>query len=184
MCPKVNLRSRKEQDHLVKYNLFQPITQSDSSIGISNVNFHIPTIIEEVKLLPKKERKSIKQQILTLQTTLASFMMYPLTSMANSTNQTVPVTTLPNSAEGIPPEIMELLIGLLKVSVAVGVVLAAILLVGAGIGKMFRMKDVNDWITDIIKGLVTVLCATPLIFIIYYLATKLFSGSGWFVTPF
>jgi hypothetical protein len=176
--------SAKKQDHLVKYHSFQHIKLSDSPIGISNVNFHIPTLIEEVKLLPKKERKSIKKEILTFQVTLASFMMFPLTSMANNTNQTVPVTTLPNSAEGIPPEIMELLIGLLKVSVAVGVVLAAILLVGAGIGKMFRMKDVNDWITDIIKGLVTVLCATPLIFIIYYLATKLFAGSGWFVTPF
>jgi hypothetical protein len=97
---------------------------------------------------------------------------------------TVPVTTLPNSAEGIPTEIMDLLIGLLKVSVAAGIILAAILLVGAGIGKMFRMKDVNDWITDIIKGLVVVISATPLIFLIYYAATKLFSGSGWFVTPF
>jgi hypothetical protein len=173
----------KKQDHLVKYNSFQPINTSDT-LTVNEENFHISTLIEEVKNLPKKERSKLRKQIIAFQSAVASFSLFPLTSMANSTNVTVPVTTLPNSAEGIPTEIMDLLIGLLKVSVAAGIILAAILLVGAGIGKMFRMKDVNDWITDIIKGLVVVISATPLIFLIYYAATKLFSGSGWFVTPF
>ena len=188
----VNLYAKK-QDCLTKYIPFQPITVSDSSVGTSNVNFHLPTLIEEVKQLPKKELKSYKKQIIAFQSAVASFMILKLPLMAKATTVTAPstsapVTTLPNSADGIPVEIMELLIGLLKVSVATGIILAAILLVGAGITlmlpKAFRMKDVNDWITDIIKGLVVILTATPLIFLIYYAATKLFSGSGWFVTPF
>lgn len=179
---KVNL-SVKKQDYLVKYNPFQPISVSDSTIGINNVNFHMQTLIEEVNQLPKKERSKIKQQILTFQATVATFLLLPLKSMAN-TSTSVPVTSLPNSAEGIPPEIMDLLIGLLKISVAVGVVLAAILLVSAGIGKMFRMKEASKWTQDIIRGLVQILLSVPVVFIIYYVASLIFKGSGWFVSPF
>lgn len=183
MSPLVKI-SVKKQDELVNYIPFKSIHTTDTQIGNNNVNFHIPTLIKEVKKLPKKERKSIKKQILTFQATVATFLLLPLRSMAENVNTTIPVTNLPKSAEGLPSELMELMIALLVIAVGAGVVLAAILLAGAGIGKMFRMKDANEWTTDILKGLVQVLIAVPVVFVIYYVANLIFSGSGWFVSPF
>lgn len=177
--------SVREQDHLVKYNHFQPITISDSTIGVNNVNFHIPTLLKEVKKLPKKERTNIKKQILTFQATVASFLLLSSKSMANTIqNPSVPVNNLPKTAESLPPEIMELLITLLVIAVGGGVVLAAILLVSAGIGKMFRMKNASAWSVDILKGVVQILIAPSVIFLIYYLSNLVFGNSGWHINPF
>lgn len=182
---KVLTFSVRERDPLVNYNPIQPITVSDSSIGFHNVNFHLPTLLEEVKNLKKKERNQYKKQIQTFLATSSSFLMLsPLMSTAKATNITVPATNIPKSAEGMPPEIMDLLIGLLVIAVGAGVVLAAILLVSAGIGKMFRMKNASAWTVDILKGFTQILIAVPVVFVIYYVANLIFAGSGWFVNPF
>jgi hypothetical protein len=185
----VNVRLySKNQDCLTNYIPFQPIIISNSPFKVTDVNFHILTIAEEVKKLSKKERKNYKKQILAFQSAIASFTIFPLTSMANSTTVTVPATTLPNSAEAIPQELMDLMIGILKLFVASGVILAAILIVSAGIvlmvPKIAKIIDVKDWIVHIFRGLMVVLGATPLVFIIYYLSKMLFSSSGWYISPF
>jgi hypothetical protein len=96
----------------------------------------------------------------------------------------VGTTTLPQSATGMPPELLELLLMILKISVGAAVILAAILLVANAVGKMFRLNGMTQWAKDIIRGLVQVLVAVPIVFLIYYVANLLFSGNGWFVSPF
>jgi Na+-driven multidrug efflux pump len=168
---------------LVNYKI-NSFEVNGESIPFNNVNFHIPTLIEEVKQLPKSEKKEYKRVLKTFLMTASSFMILPLRSMAASSVPTT-ATNLPKSAEGLPPELLALLLKLLVISVGASVILAAILLVGAGVMKMFRKKkEANEWTVDIIKGLIQILVAVPVVFLIYYVATNLFSGSGWFVSPF
>lgn len=72
-----------------------------------------------------------------------------------------------------------------KLLVAVGVGSSGVLLSAAGLYRMIRKdKESRDWTTDIIKGLVQVLLAGPTVMLLVYIATLLFGGSSWFVTPF
>jgi hypothetical protein len=140
-----------------------------------------------VKKLPKNKIRQYKKTIHTFIVTTSSFMMLPLRSMANTTvpTQQLGTTTLPQSATGIPPELLGLLLKLLVIAVGSAVIFAAILLVGAGVMKMLRKrKEANEWTTDILKGLIQILVAVPVVFLIYYVANLLFSTSGWFVSPF
>lgn len=176
----------KNHDPLTKYNFFKPLTIENETVRINNVNFHIPTLIKEVKESSKHNLKQYKKTIQTFLATVTSFAIFPLRSMASTTNTSSPmgITNLPQSATGMPPELLELLLMLLKISVGVAVILAAILLVTNAIGRMFRIKGMTNWAKDIIKALVQVLVAVPLVFLIYYVANLLFSGNGWFVSPF
>jgi hypothetical protein len=171
----------KNPNSLVKYHFSSPFTIETTRKPI--VNFHIPTLIKEVKQLPKKKRKEFITITKSFLATATTFLMLPLRSMAQSS---IPVgtTTLPNTATGMPPELLELLLTLLKISVGAAVILAAILLVANGVGKMFKINGMTQWAKDIIRGLIQVLIAVPVVFLIYYLANLLFSGNGWFVSPF
>src|SRR5205085_4496929 len=129
---------------------------------INDINFHIPTLIEEVISLPKSKIKQYKKTIQTFLVTASSFMILPLKSMAASS---VPVgtTNLPQSAVGMPPELLQLLLQILKISVGTAVLLSMILLVGAGVMRMFRKKkEATEWTTDIVKGLIQILIAVPI----------------------
>jgi hypothetical protein len=167
----------KNPNSLVNYCFTNTIV-----IEQENVNFHIPTL-EEVRQLPKKKRREYQRIAKSFLATATTFLILPLRSMAQSS---VPVgtTTLPQSATGMPPELLELLLTLLKISVGAAVILAAILLVFNAVGKMFRLNGMTQWAKDIIRGLVQVLIAVPVVFLIYYVANLLFSGNGWFVSPF
>ncbi|MBT2730486.1 hypothetical protein J7E63_27040 [Bacillus sp. ISL-75] len=137
-----------------------------------------------MKKLPKKKIKEYKRIVQTFLATASSFMVLPLKSMANTFPSTG-ASTLPTKAEGIPPELLELLLKLLVISVGSAVVFAAILLVAAGVKRMLgNRKESNEWTVDIIKGLVQVMVAVPVVFLIYYVVSLLFSGSGWFISPF
>jgi hypothetical protein len=163
----------------------KPIQIEKESVKIDTVNFHIPTLLEEVKQLPKSKLRKSKKVIKAFLMTTTSVMILPLRSMAESLAQpAVVATTLPQSATGMPPELLELLLTLLKISVGAAVILAAILLVINAIGKMFRINGMTQWAKDIIRGLVQVLVAVPVVFLIYYVANLLFGHSGWFVSPF
>lgn len=182
----VNLYT-KEQDHLVKYNSFKPIVISDSFLGIGNENFHIPTLVEEVKTLGKKELTQYKKEISTFLTTASAFLLLPLRSMANTnttTNLNIPVSGIPQTAEGMSPEIMELLIGVLGTIVVGGVILAMILLAGVGVANMFGMKNTSKWTMNILKGLTQVLVAPSVVFVIYYFSNLVFGKSAWHINPF
>jgi hypothetical protein len=178
----VNLCVRKP-DSLISYHFTNPIVIEQESMSINNANFHIPTLVKEVKRTPKSKLRQYKKTIQTFLITTSSFTMLPLRSMANTVIPTG-TTTLPQSATGMPPELLELLLTLLKISVGAAVVLAAILLVANAIGRMFRINGMTQWAKDIVKGLVQVMIAVPVVFLIYYVANLLFSGSGWFVSPF
>jgi hypothetical protein len=159
----------------------------DDTLTLNNVNFHIPTLLEEVKRLPKSKVKEYKTILKTFLVTASSFLILPLRSMAETS---IPVgqmgtTNLPQTATGMPPELLELLLMLLKISVGAAVILSAICLVFAGVLRMFRKKkEANEWTVDIIKSIVQILVAVPIVFMIHYVANLLFSGNGWFVSPF
>jgi hypothetical protein len=178
----VNLCVRKP-DSLISYHFTNPIVIEQESMSINNVNFHMPTMLKEVKQSTKSKLRQYKKAIQTFLITTASFMMLPLRSMANTVIPTG-TTTLPQSATGMPPELLELLLTLLKISVGAAVILAAILLVANAIGRMFRINGMTQWAKDIVKGLIQVMVAVPIVFLIYYVANLLFSQSGWFVSPF
>ncbi|MEH7116011.1 hypothetical protein V7128_01130 [Neobacillus vireti] len=168
----------------VNYKFINPIIIEQETVRLNNINFHIPTLIKEVKQLPKSKIKHYKKTIQTFLITASSFTMLPLKSMAASS---VPVgtTNLPESATGMPPELLQLLIQILKISVGTAVLLSMILLVGAGVMRMFRKKkEATEWTTDIVKGLIQILIAVPIVFLIYFVVNLLFSNSGWFVSPF
>jgi hypothetical protein len=175
----------KKHDPLVNYQFSNPFEVETNTFTFNNVNFHIPTLLKEVKQLPKKKIKEYKEIAKTFLMTTSSFLMFPLSSMANTLPNTVTVTsTLPKTAEGIPPELLNLLILLLTIAVGGAVFVAGIMLAVTGIAKMFRVKGITQWTSDIIKGLVQALVAIPVVFLIYYLATLLFKNHGWFVSPF
>lgn len=177
----------KKQDISVNYKFTNPIVIEQESVRLNNVNFHIPTLIKEVKGLPKHKIAQYKKIIKMFLVTASSFLILPLRSMAE---MSVPIgqmgtTTLPQSATGMPPELLELLLTLLKISVGAAVIMAAISLVFAGVLRMFRKrKEANEWTVDILKSVVQILVAVPVVFLIYYVANLLFGHSGWFVSPF
>lgn len=177
----------KKQNPSVNYRFTNPIVIEQESVRLNNVNFHIPTLLEEVKELPKNKIKEYKIILKTFLVTTSSFLILPLRSMAETS---IPVgqmgtTTLPQTSAGMPPELLELLLMLLKISVGAAVILSAICLVFAGILRMFRKrKEANEWTVDILKSIIQILVAVPVVFLIYYVANLLFSGNGWFVSPF
>jgi hypothetical protein len=171
----------KKPDHLINYHFSNPFIVEN--VKINNINFHIPTLIKEVQQSSKKKVKEFQKTVKTFLMTASSFLMFPLSSMAN-TLPTNTSTNLPKTAEGIPPELMALMITLLTIAVGGAVFIAAIMLAVTGIGKMFRVKGITQWTTDILKGLIQSLVAVPVVFIVYYLANLLFKGNGWHVIPF
>jgi hypothetical protein len=175
----------KEQNPLVNYHISNSFVVETNTVRINNVNFHIPTLAQEVKQLPKRKLKEYKKTIQTFIVTVSSFLILPLKSMANTLPNTITTTSpLPKTAEGIPPELLDLLIQLLTIAVGGAVFIAAIMLAVTGIAKMFRVKGITQWTSDILKGLFQALAAIPVVFLIYYLATLLFKGNGWWIHPF
>jgi hypothetical protein len=175
----------KEQNPLINYHFSKPFNVETNTFKINAVNFHIPTLIKEVRKLPKNKIKEYKKITQTFLVTVSSFLILPLRSMASTLPNSVPVTSnLPKTAEGIPPELLHLLIQLLTIAVGGAVFIAAIMLAVTGIAKMFRVKGITQWTSDILKGLFQALAAIPVVFLIYYLATLLFKGNGWWVSPF
>jgi hypothetical protein len=175
----------KERNPLVKYHFSQPFIVNNDTFTLNDVNFHIPTLIKEVKRLSKNKIKEYKKISQTFLVAVSSFLILPLRSMASTLPNAIPVTSnLPKSAEGIPPELLALLIQLLTIAVGGAVFVAAIMLAVTGIAKMFRVKGITQWTSDILKGLFQALAAIPVVFLIYYLATLLFKGNGWWISPF
>jgi hypothetical protein len=173
----------KKLDPSVKYNGFQSFTVANSKITINNTNFHIPTLMKEVKKLSKGERRMMKLAIQGFLVTATSFLIHASKSMA-ATSVTV-ATNLPTEGVGMPKELLELMLMILTVAVGGAVLLTIVLLVAAGVLRQFRRgNQATEWTQDIIKGFCQILVAAPLVFLIYFLSTKLFSTSGWFISPF
>ena len=150
------------------------------------VNFHIPTLLEEVKHLKRKEKKQYKKIITSFLTTAVATLTLSSKSMANTAQapQSISVTNLPTSVD-VPTELMEIMSNLLVISTSAAVFICIGMLILAGLLRTMRKKkEATEWTSDIIKGLVQVIVAAPLVFLIYYVASSLFAGTGWFINPF
>lgn len=169
----VNLCVKKPKDYL-KYNLtsFQ-INQS--------VNFPIKIIVEEVRNLTNKQKKKYSKIIKAFIGATISFLTLSSKSMANAQNSpTQQVVTT-----GLPPDLIEPIMELIKLAIGGSVLLSIILLILAGTMRQFRKKkEASEWSTDIIKGFIQVLLATPIIFLMYYVVTKLLGNFSMFLKPF
>lgn len=175
----------KKQDELIKYNNFNQLVfrQAEES---ANVNFQFLTI-KEVKSLPKKTKKKYYKIAVSFLVTIATYMVSVSKSMASTVLPSTSngIINIPVTAHGLPPELMQIFGTGLVILVAVAVLLCMAMLMGAGLLRAMRKKkEASEWTGDIIKGLVQVLLAPPIIFLIFYIATILFTGSSWFINPF
>lgn len=170
----VNLCVRKPKDYL-NYHL--------QSFKVDNiVNFPNQITVEEVRGCSHKERKQYTKVLKSFIGTTMSFMVLTSRSMAqtlqNTPSQQV-VTT------GLPPDLVEPLFDLIKLALGGSVLLAVLLMIAAGVLRMLRKKKESaEWTQDIIKGFVQIMIATPLIFLMYYVATLLLGNFSHFLNPF
>ena len=175
---KVNL-CVKDPNESLKYIPFKQMTIKD------HVNFQLPSLLEEVNQLPKSQKKEYKKIAASFLATFSSFLVSGSRSMAATVQQSSSTqTVLPNSM-GIPPELAQFLNTGLVMMVAIAVALCIGMLISAGVLRALRKrKEASEWTVDIIKGLTQVILAAPLVFLIYLVATILFNGTGWFISPF
>ena len=180
---KVNLCVRDPKEYL-NYIQFKPMNVNP------HVNFQMESLLEEVKELPKARRKEYKKIAASFLITLSSIMPLGSRSMASTLQQSssspvLPATTLPTAQVGMPPELTQFLSGSLVMMVAIAVVLCIGMLIAAGVLRALRKRrEASEWTVDIIKGLTQIILAAPLVFLIYFVATMLFNGTGWFISPF
>lgn len=111
---------------------------------------------------------------------VTAMMASPITALAQTTTQinsihpnAVPVTG--NEQEITPALVMQWGASISLIVVAIGIAIAASLLAIAGVYMMLtKRKEASEWTMDIIKGLVQVLIAIPLVYTLYYLAQIVF----------
>lgn len=167
---RVNLCVKESRDY-INYKL--------SSFTV-NENFQIQLYVEEVENLSNKQRKQFKKTHKAFISTTISFLSLSSRSMAQSLTQNPNIPTT-----GLPPDLMQPIMELLQLSIKASLILAAILLVSAGVLRMFgKSEKAIAWVKDIIKGLVQILIATPIVFLIYYVVTLLFGDFTAFKSPF
>lgn len=102
-----------------------------------------------------------------IQATPKAFAAAPLTG----------ATTTAAANQITPAMVMSWGLNLALISVSVGVALSMTLLTLAGIYRMMRKrKEAEEWTTDVIKGLVQVLVAVPVVYLLFYLAQTVFKS--------
>lgn len=133
---------------------------------------------EVIKGTTGQQRKKIKQlkKLLKgfvvvmgagIQVTPKAFAAAPLTG----------ATTTAAANQITPAMVMSWGLNLALISVSVGVALSMTLLTLAGIYRMMRKrKEAEEWTTDVIKGLVQVLVAVPVVYLLFYLAQTVFKS--------
>lgn len=163
------------------------------------VSFLAQSLYEEVIQGNKKQQKNKMKKLKKLHKgftsiLLVAIMHQPLTAFAQpQTNPpntpiipatpgapTTQATSFPTLTEGasITPDIvMGWGLNIALMTVAIGVAVASGLFVIAGVYRMFRKrKEAEEWSTDIIKGLVQVLVAVPLVYALFHLAQIVFGS--------
>ncbi|AYJ74197.1 hypothetical protein BSP15_180 [Bacillus phage BSP15] len=119
----------------------------------------------------KKLKKLLKGFVVVMgagiQATPKAFAAAPLTG----------ATTSAAANQITPAMVMSWGLNLALISVSVGVALSMTLLTLAGIYRMMRKrKEAQEWTTDVIKGLVQVLVAVPVVYLLFYLAQTVFKS--------
>lgn len=170
----------KESNPLVKYNVSS--TEVKQSVN-KKVHFLAQRLQEEVMLGNpsqletniNKLKKMHKKFVLILgATAIVSLQTNPLLAQAQQV-----------STEITPDTVMDWGQTIALIVVAIGIALAAPLLAAAGMYRMLRKrKEAEEWTTDIIKGLVQVLIAIPVVYSLFYLAQTLFKNLPALGSPF
>ncbi|WP_152425495.1 hypothetical protein [Bacillus subtilis] len=170
--------SSRESNPAVSYK--SPVQQFNLKEKVEDdVLFIASTLQKEViKGTTGQQRKKIKQlkKLLKgfvvvmgagIQATPKAFAAAPLTG----------ATTTAAANQITPAMVMSWGLNLALISVSVGVALSMTLLTLAGIYRMMRKrKEAEEWTTDVIKGLVQVLVAVPVVYLLFYLAQTVFKS--------
>lgn len=170
--------SSRELNSAVSYK--SPVQQFNLKEKVEdNVLFIASTLQKEViKGTTEQQRKKIKQlkKLLKgfvvvigagIQATPKAFAAAPLTG----------ATTTAAANQITPAMVMSWGLNLALISVSVGVALSMTLLTLAGIYRMMRKrKEAEEWSVDVIKGLVQVLVAVPVVYLLFYLAQTVFKS--------
>ncbi|AUO79491.1 hypothetical protein BSP10_088 [Bacillus phage BSP10] len=170
--------SSRELNSAVSYK--SPVQQFNLKEKVEDdVLFIASTLQKEViKGTTGQQRKKIKQlkKLLKgfvvvmgagIQVTPKAFAAAPLTG----------ATTTAAANQITPAMVMSWGLNLALISVSVGVALSMTLLTLAGIYRMMRKrKEAEEWTTDVIKGLVQVLVAVPVVYLLFYLAQTVFKS--------
>jgi vacuolar-type H+-ATPase subunit I/STV1 len=132
------------------------------------------TAIQQQKNL-KRLKKLYKGFVLLLG---VRAVITPLTASASTTSTSTTVAGL--TAQSLTPALAlhwGLTVSLMVV--ALGIAVSSSLLAIAGIYRMFRKREeATEWTTDIVKGLVQVLIAVPVTYLLFYLAQVVFKSLG------
>lgn len=144
-----------------------------------DINF-IKNIVKEVKSLSRKQKKTYTKIVKSFIGTTISFLALSSRSMANTLNQPqIELTT------ALPQELLEPLMDMIKLALGGSLLLTILLLIASGVMRQFRKKkEASEWTTDIIKGFIQILIATPLIFLLYFIVTRLLGNFSQFLNPF
>ena len=125
-----------------------------------------------------KKLKSLHKGFMSILVT--AMVVSPATTFAQTGSQMNSIypnaTVSTESQSEITPDlVMQWGMTLSIITVAIGVAIASSLLAIAGVYRMLRKrKEAEEWTVDIIKGLVQVLIAIPLVYSLFYLAQLIF----------
>lgn len=150
-------------------------------LSVDGTAFLAETLYKEVvnqdRLSGRNRRlKSLKKLHKGFMSILVTAMVAsPTTTFAQSGTYQNMMTPVSSNQEITPSTVMEWGIKLSLITVAIGVAIAGSLLAIAGVYRMLRKRDeAQEWTTDIIKGLVQVLIAIPIVYSLFYLAQIVF----------
>lgn len=172
MTPKLTISAR-ELSPTVTYRPFTKVNVNNKSME-EQALFLVKNLREEVmKGTESQQRKKIKQMKRLLKLSLSV-----LGAMVGATPKSFAVTTAATTTNPVTPAIvMQWGLTVAMISVSVGVALSMTLLTLAGIYRMMRKrKEAEQWTTDIIRGLVQVLVAVPVVYLLFYLAQTVFKS--------
>lgn len=146
-----------------------------SRIEKDKVTFFLQNFEKEVINLPKTKQKKWKKTLFVAYQTCLSLIIF--VKPAAATSHTL-------DTKLIPTDLLDIILQLEIIAVVLGVALANITFVGAGIYRILRKEKISrEWSVDIIKGLVQILIAPVFITTIIYIISFLFETSEWFINP-
>ena len=174
----LNITSR-EYSPGVSVRSYRFIADNKKNGIVEGVDFLVNCLEKEVMCGSSRQQKKNIRKLKAIQIGFVSLLgvvavMNPFTVSAQT-----PELWSPSITEGgitlTPDLVMDWGLKVALMTVAAGVALAGALLAVAGVYRMLRKrKEAEDWTTDIIKGLVQVLIAVPIVYTLFHLAQIVF----------
>lgn len=152
--------------------------QKDNGIK-EGVDFLAECLKKEVMCGSSRQQKRNIRKLKAIQIGFVSLLGIAAVMLPSTVSAQTPGIWSPSiTEEGVtltPEVVMEWGLKIALMTVAAGVALAGALLAVAGVYRMLRKrKEAEDWTTDIIKGLVQVLIAVPIVYTLFHLAQIVF----------